>query len=99
MVDLTGWTHRLFHRRRWWPFHAVHRSSEKFAGLLPFGVILLGTNYIPKGRYPENFGIHDPMPNRFPGHKWVPFMWKRHKLKADRPIEPIPSGPSPARAN
>jgi sterol desaturase/sphingolipid hydroxylase (fatty acid hydroxylase superfamily) len=22
------WTHRLFHGRRWWPFHAVHHSSE-----------------------------------------------------------------------
>jgi sterol desaturase/sphingolipid hydroxylase (fatty acid hydroxylase superfamily) len=22
------WTHRLFHRGRWWPFHAVHHSSE-----------------------------------------------------------------------
>jgi sterol desaturase/sphingolipid hydroxylase (fatty acid hydroxylase superfamily) len=29
MFDLIGyWTHRLFHRRRWWPFHAVHHSSE-----------------------------------------------------------------------
>lgn len=27
--DLIGyWTHRLFHGRRWWPFHAVHHSSE-----------------------------------------------------------------------
>ena len=27
--DLVGyWTHRLFHGRRWWPFHAVHHSSE-----------------------------------------------------------------------
>ncbi|MCB1211706.1 MAG: sterol desaturase family protein [Verrucomicrobiales bacterium] len=23
------WTHRLFHGRRWWPFHAVHHSSEQ----------------------------------------------------------------------
>jgi sterol desaturase/sphingolipid hydroxylase (fatty acid hydroxylase superfamily) len=22
------WSHRLFHRGRWWPFHAVHHSSE-----------------------------------------------------------------------
>ncbi len=22
------WTHRLFHGGRWWPFHAVHHSSE-----------------------------------------------------------------------
>ncbi|HEX3725784.1 MAG TPA: sterol desaturase family protein [Pirellulales bacterium] len=27
--DLVGyWSHRLFHRGRWWPFHAVHHSSE-----------------------------------------------------------------------
>lgn len=27
--DFIGyWTHRLFHGGRWWPFHAVHHSSE-----------------------------------------------------------------------
>lgn len=25
---LSYWSHRLFHRGRWWPFHAVHHSSE-----------------------------------------------------------------------
>ena len=29
LVDFTAyWTHRLFHRGKWWPFHAVHHSSE-----------------------------------------------------------------------
>lgn len=29
VADLVGyWSHRLFHRSRWWPFHAVHHSSE-----------------------------------------------------------------------
>ena len=29
IADLIGyWSHRLFHRRGWWPFHAVHHSSE-----------------------------------------------------------------------
>ena len=29
IADLISyWSHRLFHRRRWWPFHAVHHSSE-----------------------------------------------------------------------
>lgn len=29
LVDFFAyWTHRLFHRGRWWPFHAVHHSSE-----------------------------------------------------------------------
>lgn len=26
---LSYWTHRLFHGGRWWPFHAVHHSSEE----------------------------------------------------------------------
>ena len=27
--DFIGyWTHRLFHTGKWWPFHAVHHSSE-----------------------------------------------------------------------
>ncbi len=30
LVDLCAyWTHRRFHRGRWWPFHAVHHSSEE----------------------------------------------------------------------
>ena len=153
------WTHRLFHRGRWWPFHAVHHSSEdldwlgsvrvhpindlvnkfaqvtpllllgfhplvtastapfftfyaifihanvnwdfgplrsviatpvfhrwhhskdreawdkNFAGLFPFWDILFGTYYMPKGRYPENFGICEPMPNGILGQMWEPFAW------------------------
>ncbi|MBK8038146.1 MAG: sterol desaturase family protein [Verrucomicrobiaceae bacterium] len=158
--DFTGyWTHRLFHRGRWWPFHAVHHSSEdldwlgsvrvhpvnelvnklsqavplllmgfnplvtlstapvltffaifihanvnwefgplryviatpvfhrwhhsrereawdkNFAGLLPLWDILFGTFYMPRGRYPENFGICEPMPKGFLGQLWEPFAW------------------------
>lgn len=164
LVDFIGyWTHRMFHRGRWWPFHAVHHSSEdldwlgsvrvhpvndlvnkmaqaaplillgfnpwvtlstapfftlyaiflhanvnwdfgplrsviatpvfhrwhhskdreawdkNFAGLFPFWDIVFGTYYMPKGRYPENFGIHDPMPKGFFGQLWAPFVWKRGK--------------------
>jgi sterol desaturase/sphingolipid hydroxylase (fatty acid hydroxylase superfamily) len=160
LVDFTGyWTHRLFHRGRWWPFHAVHHSSEdldwlgslrvhpvndlvnklvqvtpvllmgynptvtltsapiltfyaiflhanvnwdfgplrsviatpvfhrwhhsrdreawdkNFAGLLPIWDILFGTYYMPKGRYPENFGICEPMPKGYLGQLWEPFAW------------------------
>lgn len=29
LADFLGyWTHRLFHGGKWWPFHAVHHSSE-----------------------------------------------------------------------
>lgn len=160
LVDFTAyWTHRLFHRGQWWPFHAVHHSSEEldwlgslrvhpvndlvnklaqvtpvlllgynptvtlssapiltfyaifihanvnwdfgplrsviatpvfhrwhhskdreawdknFAGLLPLWDILFGTYYMPKGRYPENFGICEPMPKGYFGQLWEPFAW------------------------
>ncbi|MDZ4288471.1 MAG: sterol desaturase family protein [Prosthecobacter sp.] len=30
LADFTSyWSHRLFHGGRWWPFHAVHHSSEE----------------------------------------------------------------------
>ena len=30
LVDfLASWNHRMFRRGRWWPFHAVHHSSEE----------------------------------------------------------------------
>lgn len=30
LVDLLAyWNHRMFHGGRWWPFHAVHHSSEE----------------------------------------------------------------------
>jgi len=160
LVDFCSyWTHRLFHRGRWWPFHAVHHSSEdldwlgslrvhpvnelvnkmaqvapvlllgynptvtlssapiltfyaiflhanvnwdfgplrsviatpvfhrwhhsrdreawdkNFAGLLPLWDILFATYYMPRGRYPENFGICEPMPKDYLGQLWEPFAW------------------------
>jgi sterol desaturase/sphingolipid hydroxylase (fatty acid hydroxylase superfamily) len=160
LVDFAAyWTHRMFHRGKWWPFHAVHHSSEdldwmgslrvhpindlvikltqvtpvllmgynplatlstapiltfyaiflhanvnwdfgplrcviatpvfhrwhhskdreawdkNFAGLLPIWDILFGTYYMPKGRYPENFGICEPMPKGYFGQLWEPFAW------------------------
>jgi sterol desaturase/sphingolipid hydroxylase (fatty acid hydroxylase superfamily) len=166
LVDFTAyWTHRLFHRGQWWPFHAVHHSSEEldwlgslrvhpvndlvnklaqvtpvllmgynptvtlatapiltfyaiflhanvnwdfgplrsviatpvfhrwhhsreqeawdknFAGLFPIWDILFGTYYMPKGRYPENFGICEPMPKGYFGQLWEPFAWIRRRGK------------------
>ncbi len=156
---ISYWTHRLFHTGSWWPFHAVHHSSEEldwlgsvrvhpvndlvnklaqatpllllgfnpwvtlssavfftfyaiflhanvnwdfgplrsviatpvfhrwhhskdreawdknFAGLLPFWDILFGTYYMPKGRFPQSFGIEEPMPEGFFGQLWEPFAW------------------------
>lgn len=169
IVDFIGyWTHRLFHRGRWWPFHAVHHSTEEldwlgsvrvhpvndlvnkllqvsplllmgfnpyvtlstapfltfyaiflhaninwdfgplrgviaspvfhrwhhsrdreawdknFAGLLPLWDRLFGTYYMPRDRWPENFGIHDPMPGNIFGQMWVPFAWTRWKKRREK---------------
>lgn len=169
LVDFIGyWTHRFFHRGRWWPFHAVHHSSEdldwlgslrvhpvndllnklaqatpvlllgfnplvtlstapvltlyaiflhanlnwdlgplravvaspvfhrwhhsrereawdkNFAGLLPLWDLVFGTYYMPRGRFPENFGIHEAMPTGFLGQLWHPFAaWREAKKKVD----------------
>ena len=170
LVDFTAyWTHRLFHRGRWWPFHAVHHSSEdldwlgslrvhpvndlvnklahvtpvlllgynplvtlstapvltfyaiflhanvnwdfgplrsiiatpvfhrwhhskdraawdkNFAGLFPIWDLIFGTYYMPKDRYPENFGICEPMPSSYVGQLWEPFAWL---LRRGKKIDP-----------
>jgi sterol desaturase/sphingolipid hydroxylase (fatty acid hydroxylase superfamily) len=171
LADLCGyWSHRLFHRGRWWPFHAVHHSSEEldwlgslrvhpvnemvnklaqstpilllgynptvtlsaapvltlyaiflhanvnwdfgplrtviatpvfhrwhhskdreawdknFAGLLPVWDIVFGTYYMPRGRWPENFGIHEPMPQGYLGQMWAPFARLRQGAKKIDPL-------------
>jgi sterol desaturase/sphingolipid hydroxylase (fatty acid hydroxylase superfamily) len=170
LADFIGyWTHRLFHTGKWWPFHAVHHSSEdldwlgsvrvhpvndlvnklaqvtpilllgfnplvtlstapfftfyaiflhanvnwdfgplraviatpvfhrwhhsreraawdkNFAGLLPLWDIIFGTYYMPRGRWPENFGIHEPMPAGYLGQLWAPFAWLRRGEKKTDP--------------
>jgi sterol desaturase/sphingolipid hydroxylase (fatty acid hydroxylase superfamily) len=166
LADFLGyWTHRWFHRGRWWPFHAVHHSTEEldwlgsvrvhpvnelvnklaqvsplllvgfnpwvtlstapvltiyalllhanlnwdfgplrgviaspvfhrwhhskdreawdknFAGLLPLWDRLFGTYHMPKGRWPDEFGINEPMPGHIAGQIWVPFVWERWKRR------------------
>jgi sterol desaturase/sphingolipid hydroxylase (fatty acid hydroxylase superfamily) len=158
VTDFTGyWLHRLFHRGRLWPFHAVHHSSERldwlaaarvhpvnelltrvaqaamllalgfdvrvvgavvplfsihalfihsalpwdfgplryvlsspsfhrwhhtsqsegldknFAGLFPIWDLLFGTFYMPQGRMPEVFGVHDDVPPGLWAQLWWPF--------------------------
>jgi sterol desaturase/sphingolipid hydroxylase (fatty acid hydroxylase superfamily) len=61
-------------------FHRWHHSREReawdknFAGLLPLWDILFGTYYMPQGRYPENFGINEPMPAGWVGQFFEPFV-------------------------
>lgn len=173
LVDFINyWSHRIFHRERWWPFHAVHHSSEdldwlgsvrvhpinefvtrfasvvpvlfmgynplvtvstapvltlyaiflhanvnwdfgplrsviaspvfhrwhhsreqeawdkNFGGLLPVWDILFKTYYMPPGRYPENFGICEPMSNNYLGQFWQPFVaFAKRNKKIDPEVE------------
>jgi len=173
LVDFFAyWTHRLFHRGQWWPFHAVHHSSEdldwlgslrvhpvndlvnklaqatpvlllgynplvtlstapfftfyaiflhanvnwdfgplrsliatpvfhrwhhsrepeawdkNYAGLFPVWDRLFGTYYMPRNRWPTNFGICEPMPTGFISQLWAPFAWLRRK---ERKVDPAPA--------
>lgn len=71
-------------------FHRWHHSRDReawdknFAGLLPLWDIIFGTYYMPRGRWPENFGIHEPMPAGFFGQLWEPFAaLRRDRGKVD----------------
>ena len=71
-------------------FHRWHHSREpaawdkNFAGLFPFWDILFGTYYMPRDRWPENFGINEPMPPGFFSQMWAPFAaWRRRGGKVD----------------
>ena len=172
ILDFFGyWAHRVFHRGRWWPFHAVHHSStdldwlsgvrvhpfndlvnnlaqatpvlllgynpfvtlsaapvltffvmfthanvnwdfgplrsvlvspvfhrwhhsrereawdKNFANLFPVWDILFGTYYMPLGRYPDNFGINEPMPDEWIGQLFEPFA---RLLKPRKKVDPPP---------
>lgn len=71
-------------------FHRWHHSREReawdknFGGLLPVWDILFGTFFMPRDRFPENFGICEPMPAGFLGQLWEPFGWLiRRRKKID----------------
>jgi sterol desaturase/sphingolipid hydroxylase (fatty acid hydroxylase superfamily) len=74
-------------------FHRWHHSREpeawdkNFAGLLPIWDILFGTYYMPKGRWPENFGICEPMPKGYLGQLWEPFSWLLRRGSKANPIQ------------
>lgn len=64
-------------------FHRWHHTREdeaidtNFAGLLPIWDILFGTFYMPKGKVPTEFGVHDDsVPESFVGQLAYPFRTK-----------------------
>jgi sterol desaturase/sphingolipid hydroxylase (fatty acid hydroxylase superfamily) len=74
-------------------FHRWHHSREReawdknFANLFPIWDILFGTYYMPRGRYPDNFGINEPMPDEWIGQLSEPFV---RLLKPRKKVDPPP---------
>ena len=64
-------------------FHRWHHTSEdagldkNFAGLFPIWDLVFGTFYMPAGKQPEQFGVHDPVPDGIVGQLVYPFRRKR----------------------
>jgi sterol desaturase/sphingolipid hydroxylase (fatty acid hydroxylase superfamily) len=60
-------------------FHRWHHSKDpsaidtNFAGLLPLWDWMFGTLYLPRDRWPEDFGTHDPVPEGLLGQIAYPF--------------------------
>jgi sterol desaturase/sphingolipid hydroxylase (fatty acid hydroxylase superfamily) len=60
-------------------YHRWHHSKDpaaidkNFASFLPLWDILFGTHYMPKGRKPEDFGIHEPVEHTVLGLLKHPF--------------------------
>jgi len=74
----------VFHR--WHHSKAPEAWDKNFAGLLPLWDILFGTYYMPRDRWPEDFGIQEPMPRTFWGQIWAPFAWKRTQSEVKTPV-------------
>ena len=73
-------------------FHRWHHSKDReawdknFAALFPVWDVLFGTFYLPRGKRPGNFGIHNPMPKSLWGQLAQPF--RRPKSAAETPLPP-----------
>jgi sterol desaturase/sphingolipid hydroxylase (fatty acid hydroxylase superfamily) len=70
-------------------FHRWHHTREdeaidmNFAGLLPIWDILFGTFYMPRGKRPTKFGVHDDsVPETFIGQLLYPF--RRTSVRENR---------------
>lgn len=53
----------VFHR--WHHSRSAEAMDKNFAGLLPLWDILFGTYYMPRDRFPDDFGTHESVPQNF----------------------------------
>lgn len=65
----------VFHR--WHHTRETEAMNKNFAGFFPAWDLLFGTYYMPRGKQPTDFGIHDPMPATLLGQMLHPFRQTR----------------------
>lgn len=69
-------------------FHRWHHTKEEeamdknFAGFFPLFDRLFGTYYMPAGKYPTEFGIHEEMPDNFVKQLVYPFQGDKRSSPA-----------------
>ncbi|HEX4171284.1 MAG TPA: sterol desaturase family protein [Acetobacteraceae bacterium] len=74
----------VFHR--WHHTYADQGGERNFAPTFPFLDLLFGTFYMPKDRWPSDFGIDGrAMPDHLLGQLWYPFARRRQLDDTDRP--------------
>lgn len=77
----------VFHR---WHHTGIDEGGEKnFAPTFPFVDLLFGTFYMPEGRLPENYGVHDKAyPMDFLRQMVIPFrdFWRVLKRRRKKPV-------------
>jgi sterol desaturase/sphingolipid hydroxylase (fatty acid hydroxylase superfamily) len=73
-------------------FHHWHHSSDvaardtNFSGLFPVVDLVFGTGHLPKGAWPERYGVDGPVPGGYVGQLVQPV-----RELAARPAEPVPA--------
>ena len=72
-------------------FHQWHHTKEdeaidkNFAGMLPVWDWMFGTLYLPKGKVPTEFGVHDDsVPENFAGQMIYPFLSRKARREMGR---------------
>lgn len=80
-------------------FHRWHHSMDEqalnknFAALLPLWDLVFGTFYMPRNKYPDNFGATPTVPPNWSGQMIYPFRQFHQGKRANSPGNPPPAQP------
>lgn len=76
-VEFPGWITRVIatpHYHHW--HHAMKPIDKNFGAMSPLMDQIFGTYFVPKGRYPEEYGIPYDIEDKFADHMLTPFGYK-----------------------